>query len=230
MSYSRSCLIGFSLCAITSLLFVSFSFTLLGDGRILRSTLLGRTPSTNVAALAAAAAETSTNLSHLSNSTNNSTANADSVYFHKVNLQSLASRQKHSSSNLIIIKRNSSTSSIAQTSSNLKKPQLIKRPKRIPPAWLQEGNCMPPNELSLEDHSSSAVGSFLDEKSGEQLLGDCNCNCPLKDKSASFSFDCSLYDWRTLSDLAPWHGVIISHAAIDLSFKLSTGNIPPVSQ
>jgi len=192
---------------------------------LLRSTLLGRTPSANVAALAAAAAETSTYSSLISISTNNSTANADSVYFHKDNLQSLASRQNHSSSNQLIIKRNASTSSKALTSLNLRKRQLTKRPKRIPPTWLQEGICKPPDESSIEDHSSSSVGSFLDEKSGEQLLGD--CNCPLKDKSASFSFDCSLYDWRILSDLAPWHGVNISHAAIDLSFELSTGNIPP---
>ncbi len=162
---------------------------------------------------------------------------------------------------------------------------LSKRPPRLPPSWLEEGNCEPPPgwEDEAEPYrTASAFGSFHEERHGETLLG--SCDCPLMGESAKnadgspYVFDCGAYDWRILSDLAvsrrarppkrcafgaefalplihsqsspsslpfprspnaprtrsppplrrqPWHGVEITHDALDVAYNLQTANIPP---
>ena len=104
---------------------------------------------------------------------------------------------------------------------------LSKRPPRTPPDWLLAGECEPPIGWEAEAkpfRTASSYGAFLEEQHGETLLGD--CKCPLKSGIES-DFDCGAYDWRILSDLAPWHGVNISSAAMDMTFDLQTANIPP---
>lgn len=219
----RSFLFGFSLGAVTSLLFVSFSFTSLGDGRFVRPNS-GKVSNVAAAAAAAAAAVSSIQTTLSVSISPQPTARADSATSFGDVIQ-LPTVQLNISSN-------ESMSNVFSNISSFSIPRLLqrpltisKRPRRSPPKWLQEGICTPPKGWEENSHSNSAVGSFLDEKTNEQLLGD--CNCPLKSKPSDFSFDCGLYDWRILTDLAPWHGVNISHEALDLSFTLSTGNIPP---
>ena len=105
------------------------------------------------------------------------------------------------------------------------------RPARTPPDWLLAGSCVPPPPSAASARSdsldsASAFGSFHEERHGETLLGE--CSCPLLNGAApEFPFDCGDYDWRILSDLAPWHGVNLSHVALDLAYNTQTANIPP---
>ena len=72
----------------------------------------------------------------------------------------------------------------------------------------------------------SANSGSHEEHTGDVLLGECSCplNSPPED---SWEFDCGDYDWRILSDLAPWHSVDITHEMLDAAFNLNTANVPP---
>lgn len=101
------------------------------------------------------------------------------------------------------------------------------RRARTPPAWLEAGACAPPASSTKHDSLDgiSAFGLTFEEQHGETLLGE--CTCPLQSTPPGFSFDCGDYHWRILSDLAPWHGVNVLHAALDVAYNTQTANIPP---
>jgi hypothetical protein len=132
--------------------------------------------------------------------------------------------------------------------------KLSARPPRAPPPWLAAGLCGDPLEqdapvrgggaLSPFDPkaavaSSSAAGAPLqhavgwsatsgahEEHTGDTLLGA--CACPLRSPPPDgWAFDCGDYDWRILSDLAPWHSVNITHEMLDYAYEVPTGNVPP---
>lgn len=110
--------------------------------------------------------------------------------------------------------------------------RLLERPPRRAPPWLVAGQCTPPPgspSLDASPQLISAFSSFAEPEHsagpGPTVLGE--CLCPLRDAAPGFVFDCGANDWRILSDLAPWHGVNVTHAMLDAAFELTTANIPP---
>lgn len=122
--------------------------------------------------------------------------------------------------------------------------ELFKRPPRIPPQWLQDvgdGKIECPTSDDDVDHllhgskvgarggPFSATNTAFEEHWGETLLGECKCPflegvSPPADWEG---FDCGDYDWRILSELAPWWDTNMTHEALDLAASLQTANILP---
>jgi len=118
---------------------------------------------------------------------------------------------------------------------------LNKRPPRQPPKWLEDGICPDVNNpedvkkyiynpiSSTNSVPVDGINIFMEEHSGDVLLGE--CNCPFLDPSIKpypeWEFDCSVFDWRILTELAPWHGVNVTHALLDLAYRMNTANLPP---
>lgn len=129
-----------------------------------------------------------------------------------------------------------------------------KRPPRRPPASLERGECLdvrnpthaasilnPLRQYPIERSRMSAVNTFLEEHTGDVMLG--KCDCPLtqaaRDGSSGakgvkgrpipsdWSFDCGAYDWRILSELAPWHGINVTHALLDRAYNTNTADRLP---
>lgn len=125
---------------------------------------------------------------------------------------------------------------------------LPKRPPRRPPAWDWSKGCLPPRPtpagtgtgdnsgspyypflFSPPDEDVTGTNAITQEARGATLLGP--CQCPLLNPSdkpyADWAFECGDWDWRILSELAPWHGATLSREAMDLAYNLNTANIPP---
>jgi len=68
----------------------------------------------------------------------------------------------------------------------------------------------------------------FEEFVGEVLLGNCSCPLLAAEQSADgWAFNCSDFDWRILSEQAPWHAVPVTHEALDAAFSVNTANLPP---
>jgi hypothetical protein len=73
----------------------------------------------------------------------------------------------------------------------------------------------------------SATSGAHEEHAGDTLLGECDCPLRGAPPPDGWRFDCGDYDWRILSDLAPWHGVNVTHKMLDYAYEVKTGNVPP---
>lgn len=118
--------------------------------------------------------------------------------------------------------------------------ELLKRPPRRPPAWDWEEGCLPPRPpphapsatghalwQSMDDAGFSGTNAFAQEERGRVLLGPCTCPLHGGGPYDGWSFDCGDWDWRILSDLAPWHSMTLSPQALDMAYAKNTANIPP---
>ena len=117
-------------------------------------------------------------------------------------------------------------------------PQLLDSlPARSPPSWAYltaEADCAQLIEGSGHDrtlprpvadfHAGSAA--FDEDGAGAVLLGE--CICPLfVQPNDGWLFPCEDYDWRILSELAPWHSINLTHAMLDSAFELNLANLQP---
>ena len=127
----------------------------------------------------------------------------------------------------------------ASSSGSSWKQALPKRPpRRIPAAGAAIGTCFDPAfrarastdrqvfTLPAHLHTSALTAAFELADEGLELLGP--CECPVKQPHGEGgAFSCADHDARILSELAPWHGINVTHAMLDSVFSGPVGNLPP---
>jgi Glycosyl transferase family 90 len=139
--------------------------------------------------------------------------------------------------------RNSAAS--RSTAASIRK--LSKRPSRLPPPDVALQRCLAALNDEEEDrkssgglstsdaeflglgNSTSATNLLFTESRREVLLGECKCPLKVPHPDPEWSFDCAEWDYKILSELAPWWGLNISHAMLDFTsaFKTADAWQPP---
>jgi Glycosyl transferase family 90 len=163
--------------------------------------------------------------------------------FHPAPLKLNANRLKRQALHQVnAVKTDGDADSAAQsTAAAIRK--LSKRPARLPPPDVALKRCLA--ALSDEDEGSEASGDIytdlgfvgLDdtrtatnmlfaESRREVLLGECKCPLKLPHPDAEWSFDCAEWDYKILSELAPWWNVNITHSLLDFVATYVTTDAP----